>query len=171
MGDLVLQLCLDDQFTEHRHVEVQAHAQIRLRRRGVCDLANHRHLYRDDEELVRSVGEDVLADDDAFAALGDEYHGLFVHRVNRPGCAGDPDQIQAGNAGDVNTFTVGVSRNEVRKVHAQPRIMAAPREFCVDLGKKKSALVYRENQSLSHLVPTRRLTQLTLGNDQMRYAS
>jgi len=49
--------------------------------------------------------------------------------------------------------------------------MAALGEFCVELGKKKSALVYRENQSLSHLVPTRGLTQLTQGNDQRRYAS
>jgi hypothetical protein len=99
---------------------VQAHAQVGFRGRGVSDLANDRHLRRDDEELVRSVGEDALADDDALAALRDEYHCLFVHRVNRPRRAGDPDEIQAGNAGDVHNFALGVSGNEIGEVHVQP---------------------------------------------------
>lgn len=63
--------------------------------------------------------EGFLADGDSFPALCDEYHRLFVHRMNRPGRAADPHEIKAGDAGSVHTFTLGVSSNEIGKLHPQ----------------------------------------------------
>src|SRR3546814_14838147 len=80
-------------------VEIEAEAEVGLARRRVDDLADHRHVHRDDEKAAAVILEDPVAQHGALAALRDDAEGRLVEAVDALGREAETDQVQTRDRG------------------------------------------------------------------------
>src|SRR3546814_4522806 len=83
-----------------------------LARRRVDDLADHRHVHRDDEKAAAVILEDPVAQHGALAALRDDAEGRLVEAVDALGREAETDQVQTRDRGRHDAVLAEVLFNE-----------------------------------------------------------